>query len=170
MTTRSDEQGRRTIYDVLGPLPQWLAPVGRLDMATSGLLLLTNDMPFADFITDPKNGIPRDYLVELRGRFLTESLETLRRDGVVDEGELLRVAGAEIKKESGRESLVQVTLKEGKNREIRRIFAVLGYEILSLKRISFGGLRLPRELAPGSKVELSRAELEAAFPGAPLGK
>jgi len=172
VTTRRDPEGRRTIWDVVGEAGQGLVAVGRLDLATSGLLILTSDTRLADWIAEPANEIPRVYVVTVRGRVTPEDLDRLL-DGVAvgpagtrDEP-LLRAAAATLDKASGRESRVIIELREGRNRAVRRLCEAIGHDVTRLKRVSFGGLTLG-ELAPGTWRELSAEEIRAALPGAPI--
>ncbi|MGK5087083.1 pseudouridine synthase [Bdellovibrionota bacterium FG-2] len=166
VTTRSDEKGRPTIYSLLAGIETHLIAVGRLDAATTGLLLLTNDTQFGAWVTDPKNQVPRVYIAQVRGDFTPEKARQIEA-GVEHEGEALGATDVDILKSSGRESTLQITLTEGKNREIRRMLSQVGHEVTKLKRISFGGICLG-ELAPGKYRELSKEELESAFPGCPF--
>lgn len=166
VTTRSDPHGRATVYDVIGELPRYVAPVGRLDLASSGLLLLTNDTRFADWALDPLNAVPREYVVTMRGELSDEDAERAL-GGVRVDDELLRATRVEILKRSRRETHVRVELVEGRNRELRRLFKAAGHEVTRLKRIRFGGLSLGT-LAPGKWRELSPEELQRAFPNAPI--
>lgn len=165
MTTRSDPQGRPTVYDALGDLDAHVVPVGRLDLATSGLLLLTNDTRLADWLTDPKSGIARVYLATVRGRVETETARTLEQ-GVTLGGEHLAAVSAIVRKASSRESHLVITLDEGKNREVRRLLAAVGHPVTRLRRAQYGGLALGT-LAPGTWRRVSDKEMAAAFPGAP---
>ena len=166
VTTRSDPEGRPTVYTCLEGLETHVVPVGRLDAATSGLLLLTNDTRFADWVTDPRNGVPRVYLVTVRGE-LTE--ETARRleEGVEESGERLAARKATVRKRSRRETHLVIELTEGRNREIRRMLTAAGHEVTRLKRVSFGGLELG-DLPPGKWRAVPEEELREAFPGAPV--
>jgi len=137
VTTRLDEKGRKTVYDLLPPHLHHLHPVGRLDLHTSGLLLLTTDTRLSSYLTDPYHEIPRVYLVLVRGRVSEGDRQKLIQ-GIEDLGQQLQASDAVLCKVSGKETLVKVTLTEGKNREIRRLFAAISHEVLSLKRISFG--------------------------------
>jgi 23S rRNA pseudouridine2605 synthase len=157
MTTRRDPQGRTTIYDVLGETARGLIPVGRLDWATSGLLLLTTDTQLADRLTDPRNTIPRVYAVTVRGEVTPETCERLER-GIIDNGESMHADEVALKKSSGRESHLVVTLTEGKNREIRRLCEAIGHPVTRLKRVAFGTLTLGT-LAPGEWRELGEREV-----------
>jgi 23S rRNA pseudouridine2605 synthase len=181
VTTRRDPEGRRTIYDVIGEPAQGLVAVGRLDLATSGLLLLTTDTRLADWVTDPANGVPRVYVVTVRGRMTEEkaaklagdpkppSRFTLRRSRRSSLGSTASGGGRVappitvlLRKASSRESHVTLELREGKNREVRRLFESAGHEVTRLKRVRFGGLELG-DLQPGEWRDLTRAEIAAAF-------
>ncbi len=163
VTTRSDEKNRPTIYECLKDLKRHVIPVGRLDLATSGLLLLTNDTRFSDWVTDPVNKVKKVYLATVRGEVSQDSLEKMMR-GIRDEGELLKADRAVLEKSSKRESHLELTLTEGKNREIRRLCKALGHEVSRLKRIQIGGLSLG-ELELGHWRSLTQAEVNEAFPG-----
>jgi len=166
VTTRSDPEGRPTVYGCLEGLDAHVVPVGRLDAATSGLLLLTNDTRFADWVTDPRNEVPRVYLVTVRGE-LSDDTACRLEEGIEESGERLAASKAAIRKRSKRETHLVVELTEGKNREIRRMLAAAGHEVTRLRRVSFGGLEL-RELAPGKWRAIPVDELRGAFPGAPV--
>ena len=168
ITTRSDERGRETIFDRIEGLDPKLGlmPIGRLDLATSGLLLLTNDTRFSSWLLDPVNRVPRVYLVRVRGQVTPETVQRLEQ-GVESDGELLRADEVEIRKDSARETHLIVRLMEGKNREIRRMFLSQGHEVERLKRVSFGGIELG-ELPSGTWRRVTIDELERAFPGAPI--
>jgi len=165
VTTRSDPQGRPTVYDLLADLPARVVPVGRLDLATSGLLLLTNDTQLADWLTDPQSGVPRVYLVTVKGRVDDRIVDRLRR-GVTEGGERLSAASAMVRKQSNRESHLTLTLTEGKNREIRRLLKAVGHPVTQLRRVQFGGIALGT-LAPGTWRRIPPAELREAFPAYP---
>jgi 23S rRNA pseudouridine2605 synthase len=156
VTTRRDPEGRRTVFDVVGGGSRGLNAVGRLDRATSGLLLLTTDTQFANWITDPANAIPRTYVVTVRGEVTQAELPTLP-------------AAITLRKASARESHLVVELRSGRNREVRRLFEGIGHEVTRLKRVQFGGLEL-QLLEPGQWRDVSREELRAAFPGARISR
>ena len=162
VTTRRDPDGRPTIYDVLGETGRGLVAVGRLDLATSGLLLLTTDTRLADWITDPAHEVPRGYVVTVRGA--VTDLELARLTAGVSSGhERLAAHEVTLRKRSARESHLTVELREGRNREVRRLFDAIGHEVTRLKRVALGGLALG-DLAPGAWRELSPREIQAAFP------
>ena len=141
ITTHSDEKGRRTIFDVLPADLGYMHAVGRLDQATSGLLLLTNDSTLSSLLTDPIHKVMRTYLVSVRGEF-TEVQASEAVAGVVDGGERLQCHTVKIQKSSGRESHLEVVLLQGKNREIRRLFQSLGHEVTRIRRIQYGPFKL----------------------------
>lgn len=157
VTTRSDEKGRKTVFDLLPPEFRNLHPVGRLDMATTGLLILTNDTKLSAWLTDPANAVPRVYAVTVEGCVSPQEVQRAAA-GIMDEGELLKPSNLALRKSSGRESHLVVELTEGKNRELRRLFAALGHEVTRLKRVSFGGLTLG-DLQPGQYRRITREEL-----------
>lgn len=159
VTTRSDEKGRKTVFDLLPQSLQSFHAVGRLDMYTSGLLLLTNDTRLSSFLTDPRSTIPREYIVSVEGKLEDPAIQRLL-DGIEDDGELLKASAVRIRKTSGKESHAFVTLHEGKNRELRRLFAAIGHPITKLKRIAFGPIALG-ELDSGKHRELSADEWKA---------
>lgn len=166
VTTRSDPDGRTTVYDLLDDVPSRVVPVGRLDLATSGLLLLTNDTQFANWLSDPVSGVDRVYLVTVEGRVHDDTVATLVA-GVEDEEQFLFAASVVVRKASSRESHLTITLREGKNREIRRMMKAAGHPVTQLRRVQFGGLELGT-LAPGQWRAISSDELAAAFPGYPF--
>lgn len=166
VTTRSDPEGRPTVYGCLEGLDAHVIPVGRLDAATTGLLLLTNDTRFADWVTDPANAVPRVYLVTVRGE-LSEDTACRLQEGIEQEGEILAARQVTVRKRSRRETHLVMELTEGKNREIRRMLSAAGHEVTRLKRVSFGGLELG-SLEPGRWRRVTPEEIRAAFPGAPM--
>jgi len=158
VTTRSDEKGRKTIYDLLPPELHTLHAVGRLDMQTSGLLLMTNDTKLSSFLTEPVNAIPREYLVSVDGKVSDDAINQMLA-GVQDDGELLKASAITVCKLSGKESHLFITLHEGKNRELRRLCKAVGHEVNKLKRLAFGAVALG-ELESGKHRELSTPEME----------
>jgi len=151
VTTRRDPEGRRTVFDVLGNAGDGLIAVGRLDLATAGLLILTTDSRLADRLTDPRNAAVRRYVVTARGEVTDADGDAMMRgmDG-------LRASRVTIRKRSRRETHLIVELTEGKNREIRRLFDAIGHPVTRLLRIAYGPIELGtlqpgqwRELTPG---------------------
>lgn len=164
VVTRRDPEGRPTVYTLLGQQKLKLEAVGRLDLMTTGLLLFTNDTRFCDWLTDPASGVVRRYSVVVNGNLDQRAAQKLC-DGVEDGGETLGAESVEVRRRSARESHAVVEMVEGKNREIRRMFAALGFEATKLKRLSFGGLSLG-DLRSGEWREVSAEELAAEFPNA----
>jgi 23S rRNA pseudouridine2605 synthase len=153
VTTRRDPQGRPTIFDALGDVSHALVSVGRLDMASTGLLLLTTDTRLANHLTDPANAIVRRYVVTVRGP--VEDDEAKRMESGIDG---LRARSVIVRKRSTRESHLIIELVEGKNREIRRMLEALGHEVTKLMRIAFGPIELGR-LQPGEWREVGIEEM-----------
>jgi 23S rRNA pseudouridine2605 synthase len=156
VTTASDEKGRETVYDYMGEGRGWLAPVGRLDKASEGLLLLTNDSEWAARVLDPAGHVAKTYHVQIAALADEVLLQTLRR-GVRDGGDLLRVQLVRELRRGKRNSWLEIVLHEGKNRQIRRMLGTLGVEVSRLVRVAIGGLTLG-DLAKGSCRELTAEE------------
>jgi len=162
VTTRSDPEGRPTVYDLIRDAGTHLVPVGRLDMASTGLLLFTNDTRLAHWLTDPDNATPRVYLVTVRGRVEDDTAATIER-GLLIDGDHLQARRVTVRKRSNRESHLVVELIEGKNREIRRLMKASGHEVTRLARVSFGGLELGT-LAPGKWRVIEEQEIARLWP------
>lgn len=162
VTTLKDEKNRPTVMSLIKEFDIHLSPVGRLDWATSGLLILTNDTRLAAMITDPANRIRRTYLVSVRGKVTEDEAEKLRQ-GVQEDGDLLQAEELVLRKVSEKESHLTVILTEGKNREIRRLFAAIKHEVTRLKRVGYGDLGLG-SLQPGEYRELYREDLRLISP------
>ena len=157
VTTKSDEKGRKTVYSLLPPQLQHLHPVGRLDMATTGLLIMTTDTQLSNTLTDPDHEIPRVYTVSVEGMITDEDLARLSK-GIEDEGQWLKASKITLRKASRKESHLVVELTEGKNREIRRMFEALGSAVIALKRVRFGKLELGA-LEPGQYRQVAVQEI-----------
>jgi 23S rRNA pseudouridine2605 synthase len=148
VTTASDEKGRDTVYAYLGEGSPWVAPVGRLDKASEGLLLLTNDSEWAAKITAPESHLDKTYHVQINVAG-NDGLTSAMTHGVrVAGGEFLQAKRAEILRTGTRNSWLEVTLDEGKNRQIRRMLENLDIQVLRLVRVAIGPLELG-ELAKG---------------------
>lgn len=163
VTTASDEQGRATVFECFSratDLPR-LFPVGRLDKASEGLLLFTNDTDWATRVTDPTSGIEKTYHVQvdcLADDVLTRRIEV----GVNDAGEVLSARRATVLREGGKNSWLEIVLDEGRNRHIRRLLAGLGVGVLRLVRISIGPLQLGL-LAKGAFRKLTVQEASSVW-------
>lgn len=156
VTTASDEKGRRTLYDCLPAGLPWLAPVGRLDKASEGLLLLTNDSEWAARITAPESHLDKTYHVQI-GALTHASLLHAMEKGVTVDGERLRVKRVSIVRQGQRNTWLEIVLDEGKNRHIRRLLAALGIEVLRLVRVAIGPLALG-DLPKGNSRPLTTVE------------
>lgn len=153
VTTRRDPEGRPTVFELLGDAGRGLVAVGRLDIASSGLLLFTNDTQLANRLTDPASAVVRRYVVTVRGEVTDDIARALEAGVAVADStgrrERLRASRVTIRKASGRETHLIVELMEGKNREIRRLFAAVEHEVTRLHRVAFGPFELG-DLAPGT--------------------
>jgi 23S rRNA pseudouridine2605 synthase len=158
VTTAVDEKGRDTVYTLLPPGLEWIAPVGRLDKASEGLLMLTNDSEWAARITDPHTHLDKTYHVQVGAVAGEEMIEKLRRGVETEKGEVLRTKRAGIVRAGGKNSWIELVLDEGKNRQIRRMFDGLGVEVLRLIRVSIGPLQLG-DLAKGQNRRLTPDEV-----------
>ena len=156
VTTASDEKGRRTVYDCLPAGLPWVAPVGRLDKASEGLLLLTNDSEWAARILAPETHLDKTYHVQI-GAIADAALLTALEKGVTAGGELLRVKRAAILRQGRRNAWLEIILDEGKNRHIRRLLTAFGVEVLRLLRVAIGPLALG-DLPNGGSRPLTAAE------------
>jgi 23S rRNA pseudouridine2605 synthase len=153
VTTASDERGRETIYDYLDKKLEWVAPVGRLDKASEGLLLVTNDSEWGARITAPESRIAKTYHVQIAKLTETE-LHKLETGFTVADGEFLRISSAQMLRHGERNCWVEIILEEGRNRHIRRMFEGIGIGVLRLIRVAIGALQLG-DLAKGAVRELS---------------
>jgi 23S rRNA pseudouridine2605 synthase len=158
VTTSRDPEGRRTVFDVLGEDGRSLVAAGRLDMASTGLLLLTTDTQLAAWLTDPDNAVVRRYIVTAKGNVTDESARE-----IVAGVDGMRARSVDVLKRSEKETHLAIELTEGRNREIRRLLDAVGHAVTRLLRVSFGGIELGT-LQPGEWRELSRDEIAAAFP------
>lgn len=160
VTSTSDERGRQTVYQCFGGADLgWLAPVGRLDRASEGLLLFTNDPLWAAGITDPDRGPCKTYHVQVNAQVDGKLLDRLRL-GVEDDGEMLAAREVGLLRQGVRNSWLEVVLDEGRNRHIRRMLAAHGLDVLRLVRVAIGGLALG-DLAKGSWRHLDDADRQS---------
>jgi len=157
VTTASDEKGRDTVYSLLGENLPWVAPVGRLDKASEGLLLLTNDSEWAARVTAPETHLDKTYHVQIGKIADDELLETLTAGIRSKDGETLKVKRASLLRQGERNSWLEIILDEGKNRHIRRMLEALDIEVLRLIRVAIGPLALG-ELAKGGVRALTGEE------------
>jgi 23S rRNA pseudouridine2605 synthase len=172
VTTRTDPGRRPTVMDLLPRALQTLYPVGRLDMGSTGLLILTDDGELAQKLTHPRFGVEKSYLVTLAGQPDRKTLDRATR-GIVVDGERLALEEIEIlggrhdrrppsvtsTEDRSERTRLRATLRRGKNREIRRLFEALGFPVIDLHRERIGGLSV-RGIPPGGFRPLDRAEVE----------
>jgi pseudouridine synthase len=159
LTTYKDPEGRPTVYDLIRDVGAWVAPVGRLDLETSGLLIMTSDTQFAERLTNPEYKVPKTYQVKAAGLLSEEQLDQLRRgvelsDGVTRPAEVARL------RDSGRHTHLEITITEGRNRQVRRMLEAIGSKVLKLVRVAIGPLRIG-ELPIGNWRHLGAAEVIA---------
>jgi 23S rRNA pseudouridine2605 synthase len=157
VTTASDEKGRETVYGYLEKDTPWIGPVGRLDKASEGLLLLTNDSEWAARITAPETHLDKTYHVQVGIQAQEELLDSLVKGVRTKAGEVLRVKRARKLRGGEKNTWIEVVLDEGKNRQIRRILEALGIEVLRLVRVAIGNIALG-ELAKGKVRRLTPEE------------
>jgi len=162
ITTYKDPEGRPTVYDLIREAGQWLVPVGRLDQDTSGLLLLTNDTRFAELITNPLYKVPKTYLVKASTLLDDAQLESLRKGVILSDGPT-QPAIVNRLRDSAKYTFLEITISEGRNRQVRRMIEAVGSKVLKLVRTSIGGLEIG-ELPVGQYRELSAAEVKSLLP------
>jgi len=160
VTTASDEKGRDTVYSLLPSGLTWLAPVGRLDKASEGLLLFTNDSEWNARITNPATHLDKTYHVQITSLADPSLIEKLQHGVETERGETLRCKRASLLRSGEKNSWLELTLDEGKNRHIRRMLDALGIEVLRLIRVSIGPLQLG-DLPKSAHRPLKSAELVA---------
>lgn len=153
LVTRSDPQGRRTVFEAL-PAGRWVA-VGRLDLNSSGLLLFTDSGELANRLMHPRYELEREYAARIRGELQPGEKKQLLEGVAFDAGPPGRFESISADRPSeGSNRWYRVVLKEGRNREVRRLFEALGHPVSRLVRLRYGPIELPRDLAPGSWREL----------------
>jgi 23S rRNA pseudouridine2605 synthase len=163
VTTAADEKGRDTVYSLLPSNLPWIAPVGRLDKASEGLLLLTNDSEWAARITDPASHLDKTYHVQISAIADDRLIKTLQRGLEDREIGAMKAKRASVLRAGEKNSWLEIVLDEGKNRQIRRMLGALGIEVLRLVRVSIGPVQLGglpkgthRPLSPDEKDALDK--------------
>ncbi|MFA5701216.1 MAG: pseudouridine synthase [Desulfuromonas sp.] len=159
VTTAHDPQGRATVFDLVAQIPERLFSIGRLDLNTEGLLLLTNDGVLANSLLHPRFGIPKTYRVKISGTLDQEARQKLEQGVALEDG-LTAPAQISRVRESRRNTWFDLTLTEGRNRQVRRMCEAVGCSVSMLKRVRFGTLEL-QELPVGSFRHLNAAEIES---------
>jgi 23S rRNA pseudouridine2605 synthase len=161
LTTYKDPEGRATVYDLLKGLDQWVIPVGRLDQDTSGLLIMTNDTKFADHVMSPEHKVPKTYLVKTTTLITEEQINQLRRgitlsDGPTKPATVSRLADTNSK------STLEITITEGRNRQVRRMIEAIGSKVRKLVRTAIGPVRIEK-LEIGRFRKLTKQEISLLF-------
>jgi 23S rRNA pseudouridine2605 synthase len=159
VTTREDERGRATVYSLLSDVKAWVAPVGRLDKDTSGLLLFTNDTDLAERITNPQSKLEKTYQCLAAGTLDESVLERLRGGVELDDGPT-RPARVRQLEATPVGTQLELVITEGRNRQVRRMLEAVGSRVLALHRVAVGPIRLG-ELAPGTHRPLTAREVRA---------
>lgn len=160
ITTASDERGRKTVMDLVADVGRRVYPVGRLDKDSEGLLLLTDDGAFANLLTHPSGGVGKLYRVTVRPRATEEQIVRMSSGVVLDDGVKTAPAVIHVAADEPGRTVLEVTLFEGRNREIRRMCEAVGLEVIRLKRSAEGPVKLGM-LPPGAWRELKRSEVTA---------
>lgn len=161
LTTFRDPEGRPTVYDLLPDVKTFVSPVGRLDLDTSGLLILTNDNQFAERLTNPEHHVPKTYLVKAATVLTDDQLEALRQGVELSDGPT-RPARVE-RLRDGAKSFIEITITEGRNRQVRRMLEAVESRVLKLVRTAIGPLRIG-DLPIGKHRRLTPAEIRALMP------
>ena len=159
LTTRRDPEGRPTVYDLTGDTGTWLSPVGRLDLDTSGLLLMTNDTDFAERITNPDHEARKTYQLKTATVLNDEQIDRLRRGIELTDGPT-RPAEVKRLRSSAKRTFLEVTITEGRNRQVRRMIDAVGSKVLKLVRTAIGPIRIG-DLQIGKWRQLTEAEVRA---------
>lgn len=162
VTTTSDEKGRKTVVDLIDT-PTRIYPVGRLDYDTTGILLLTNDGELANMLMSPKSEVDKTYIAKIEGTIKVSDIQKLR-NGVVIEGFKTSKAKVKVKSVDKKKntSVVVLTIHEGKNHQVKKMFEVLGYKVTKLRREKYANLDL-KGLLPGEYRTLSIKEVKVLY-------
>ena len=162
VTTTNDEKGRNTVVDLIDTSTR-IYPVGRLDYDTTGILLLTNDGELANLLMSPKSLVDKKYIVKIKGTIKISDIQRLRSgvviDGIMTKKAKVKLKSIDKKKET---SIVEITIHEGKNHQIKKMFESLGYKVIKLRREEYGFLNL-KGLLPGEYRELSIKEVKTLY-------
>jgi 23S rRNA pseudouridine2605 synthase len=157
LTTYKDPEGRQTVYDLLAAIEDFVFPVGRLDLDTSGLLILTNDAELAEHVTNPEHKIPKTYLVKTGSLLPDEALDALRHGVTLSDGPT-RPAIVTRVRDSASATFLEITITEGRNRQVRRMIEAVGSKVRKLVRTAIGTLRIA-DLQIGTWRDLTNAEV-----------
>ena len=169
LTTASDERGRKTVMDLVADYPARLFPVGRLDKDSEGLLLMTNDGDFANLMMHPSHGVSKLYRVTVHPHAEERQVVALSRGVALDDGTVTQPAVVNVAVDEPGRTVLEMTIKEGKNRQIRRMCEAVGLEVVRLRRSAVGAVKLGM-LPPGQYRELTKSEVAALRAAAQKGK
>lgn len=158
ITSMDDDKDRQTVADLVADIPERLFPVGRLDYNTTGLLIMTNDGALTYALTHPKHEVSKTYVATVAGVLSNARLARLRK-GVDIGGFVTSPAQVRVLRQNPRSAVVEISIHEGKNRQVRKMFAAVGNKVQSLERVAIGDIRLGR-LLPGHYRKLTKAEIE----------
>ena len=161
LTTHKDPAGRPTVYDLIQKLSAWVFPVGRLDLDTSGLLLLTNDTRFGERLTNPEYKIPKTYQVKSSTLLSDEQIEQLRSGVILTDGPS-RPANVTRLRDTGKYTHLEITITEGRNRQVRRMLEAVDSKALKLVRTAIGPIRIG-DLRIGTYRDLSASEIASVI-------
>jgi 23S rRNA pseudouridine2605 synthase len=161
LTTYTDPEGRPTVYDLLRDAGAWVVPVGRLDLDTTGLLIMTNDTEFAERLTNPDFKVPKTYQAKCADRLTDAQIARLREGVELSDGPT-RPARAERLRDSGKYTHIELTIGEGRNRQVRRMVEAIGSKVIKLTRVAIGQVRIG-DLQIGKWRHLSEAEVRALY-------
>ena len=169
ITTTNDERGRKTVMELMADIPVRVYPVGRLDKDSEGLLLFTNDGDFANLLTHPSHGVSKLYRVTVRPHATEEQIISLTDGVVLDDGSRTLPAVIHVVTDEPERTVLEMTIREGKNRQIRRMCESVGLDVIRLKRSGLGAVKLGM-LQPGQYRELTQGEVNALRAAAQKGK
>ena len=158
VTTMSDDKDRLTVADLVADIPERLFPVGRLDYNTTGLIIMTNDGDLTYSLTHPKHEVYKTYVATVAGVVSDKRVAALRK-GVDIGGFVTSPAKVKVLKQNPRSAVVEIQIREGKNRQVRKMFAAVGNKVQTLERVAIGDLKLGR-LMTGLYRKLTRQEIE----------
>jgi len=161
LTTYTDPQGRPTVYDLMRDAGAWVVPVGRLDLDTTGLLIMTNDTEFAERLTNPEYKVPKTYQAKCADRLSDEQIARLRSGVELSDGPT-RPAIAERLRDTGKYTHIELIIGEGRNRQVRRMVEAIGSKVIKLTRVAIGPVRIG-DLQIGKWRHLTEAEVRALW-------
>jgi len=159
LTTYRDPEGRKTVYDLIKGVDAWVSPVGRLDLDTSGLLILTNDTDLTERLTNPDHQVPKTYQIKASTRLSGDQMERLRQGVELEDG-MTRPAVVTHLRDSEKYTFLEMTITEGRNRQVRRMLEAVESKVLNLVRIAIGPIRIG-ELPVGAWRRLTAEEIHA---------